>query len=251
MRNCLLLTTTLIFISTTVIAKDYYLIPHDVKCVVKKKEKITYCKDLNGQPITGEMRRYHDNNLIHLYPMENGVLNGTAYTYFSNGNIYTEKKYNKGNLNGISKEYYKSGIIKEEISYLNGKKEGVSKMYHENGNMLSQTVYKGNKANGETRIYDENQTMLYTFKNQNDKLISGTYFYKTENNKINQTTIPEIIISAINNACLQINIELTESQCAATYNNNLTDCNQEWREKNREKVREYLRECKKTESSDE
>ena len=46
-----------------------YVMPDDVRCYVLKKDQTTYCTDLQGAPITGELRKYRDNELIRTYQL--------------------------------------------------------------------------------------------------------------------------------------------------------------------------------------
>lgn len=242
MRNYLLL-ASIIFASLNAQAEEekYYAIPYDVKCMVKKSDKITYCYDLKNTPITGEMRRY-DNGLIkHSYLLKNGMLDGMSKTFYRNGNIQIEKNYKKGKLNGLTSEYYENGNLKEEVSYINGKKEGVLKQYYEQGTLMSQAVYKNDKINGEYRIYDLSQRLIYNFKSTNSVLKSGIYHYKDINEQIKATEIPEVIIKAITQKCVQIHTSISEDSCAGIKSDD--SCNLKWYNKNSAVIDEYFNKC--------
>jgi hypothetical protein len=244
MRNYLVL-ASLLLTSLNVHAqeKDYYVIPHDIKCVVKKSNKITYCNDLNDKPITGEMRRYNNGALKHSYLLKNGILDGITKTYYRNGTIKAIKTYKEGKLNGLSSENYENGNPKEEISYLNGKREGVTKQYYEDGGLQSQAVYKNDKINGEYRIYDTAQQLIYNFKSENSILKSGTYYYKAKNGQVKQLEMPTTVVKAITLKCAQIHTENSENPCAV--NDIKNECNTKWLAKNQEKLDEYYKECNK------
>lgn len=224
---------------------EVYVIPDEAKCTVRKTDKITYCTDLNGAPITGELHRYQDNNLIRLYRMKEGVLDGTAITYYANGNPQSEKPYSNGVLNGVVREYYNNGSLQSETPYLNGQKEGVAKSYTENGAMFSQMIYSADSLNGEMRVYTPSGKTLYSFENNEDRLISGVYYFRRPNKGIDEVDIPDVIIQALNHACLELQTELTEDTCAVVYNGPLTTCDETWRKSNRTAVRKYLTECAK------
>lgn len=245
MRNYLILASLLLTsLNAQAQEKDYYIIPHDIKCMVKKTDKITYCNDLNGLPITGEMRRYNNGALKHSYMLNNGVLDGITRTFYRNGNIKTIKTYKKGKLNGLTSEYYENGNPKEEASYLNGKKEGVTKQYYEDGGLQSQAVYKNDKINGEYRIYDTTQQLIYNFKSENSILKSGLYYYQTKAGQIKSSEIPEVIIKAITLKCAQIHTTSSDNPCAT--NNVLHQCNTDWITKNTDKINEYYTTCDPT-----
>lgn len=222
-----------------------YIIPKDAKCTVRKTDKLTFCTDLNDAPITGELRRYQDNNLIRLYPLKDGLLEGTAITYYANGNPQTEKQYKKGVLNGLMREYNYTGSLQTEIPYRNGLKEGIAKTYDENGNMVSQMIYSNDALNGEMRIYTPDGKTLYSFQNEENKLVSGTYYFRRPNKGIDMLDIPQIAIEGLNHACLELQQNLNTSTCAVVYNGPLNTCDEVWRKNNRKAVRKYLAECAK------
>lgn len=237
---------TIAFI-TTAAASPIYIIPDEAKCTVRKQDKITYCTDKQGNPITGELHRYKDNSLSRLYPLQNGILEGNVLLYRSNGKLKSEKPYKKGILNGIVKEYYPNGALESETPYVNGIKEGVAKSYTENGKMFSQMIYADDELNGEMRIYTPDGKTLYSFENEDNRLISGTYYYITQNNSIDIAAIPPIVIEALNNACLELQTQMTTSACAAIFNASSNICDEKWRRDNRKEVRKYLADCAKGE----
>lgn len=242
MRNYLIL-ASLLLTSLNVHAqeKDYYVIPHDIKCMVKKSDKITYCNDLNDTPITGEMRRYNNGTLKHSYLLKNGVLDGITRTYYRDGTLKSQKIYKKGKLNGLTSEYYDNGNLKEEASYLNGYKEGVTKQFYEDGGLQSQAVYKNDKINGEYRIYDTTQQLIYNFKSENSVLKSGSYYYKNKDGKIKTSEIPNVVIKAITLKCSQIHTQSSDNPCATKLVED--ECNKSWLTKNMEKLHEYYKTC--------
>ena len=228
--------------------KSYYSIPKDVKCMVKKSNKITYCNDLNGNPITGEMRRYYNGDLKHSYMLENGILEGASITYYRDRSVKTEKIYKNGMLNGITTEYYKNGNPKEEASYVNGKQEGITKQYYEEGGLMSQAVYQNDKINGEYHIYDKSQQLIYNFKSINSALKSGTYYYKTEKQQTKSSEIPEVIIKAIGHKCAQIHMSSSDNPCAT--NDYQEKCNWKWYNKNKTKIDDYYTTCSQSQQQE-
>ena len=204
-------------------APQVYVIPDDAKCVVRKSDKLTYCTDKEGTPVTGELHRYKNNSLYRLYPLQNGILEGTSLLYYPNGHLKSEKPYKKGVLDGTVKEYYPDGTLESETPYVKGQKEGIAKSYNNNGKMFSQMIYTDNELNGEMRLY--------------------TPEGKTGN--IDMAVIPPVVIEALNNACLELQHTMTTSACAATFNASSTVCDEKWRRNNRKEVRKYLADCAK------
>lgn len=221
-----------------------YIVPDDVTCKMEKTTKVTFCSDKEGAPITGEMIKYSNGTISRYYPMKDGYLDGTGMAYYTNGAKKSEISYIKGVINGITKNYDKRGTLLEEIPYVDGKKEGVARYYDTAGNLIMQMIYIEDKANGDMRVYDPlSKTPIYNLKTASDKIISGTYSYE-ESEEIKTVSIPDIIISAINVKCLEMQTELSDSPCAAYFSND-SECDQKWRNKNRNAVREYLRSCAK------
>lgn len=239
------LTAALLYATSAIAAPQVYVIPDEAKCTVRKQDKITYCTDKEGNPITGELHRYRDNSLSRLYPLQNGILEGTALHYYPNGNLKSEKNYTKGVLNGMVKEYYPDGSLESETPYVKGSKEGIAKSYGTDGKMFSQMIYTDDELNGEMRIYTPEGKTLYSFENEDNKLVSGTYYFLTKTNDIDMAVIPPIVIAALNNACLELQTEMTTSACAATFNASSTVCDEKWRRNNRKEVRKYLSDCAK------
>ncbi len=159
-----------------------YIIPDEVKCYVRKQDRITFCTDLNGEPITGELRKYQENELIRKYPLAKGILDGVVVSYYTNGDLLSEKPYTKGKLNGAVKTYYKNNKIESIVPYQKGTKEGVVKFYYTNGYMQEQGIYIGGKLNGQYRLYDKSGEMVYELFFENNALISGYCMYKKKEN---------------------------------------------------------------------
>lgn len=226
--------------------KNIYVIPQEAQCSVRKADKITYCiEKRTGEPITGELHRYFNNNLKSVYPLTNGILEGAAYAYYTNGTVKSEKPYSQGKLNGIVKEYTDKGQLIAETPYENGLQEGVAKYYNTDGTILAQAIYENGKTNGEMRIYVPDGTVLYSFINEDGMFVSGTYSYLSDRNSIITTKIPTVIINAFNHKCLEMQTELTYSACSAVYSplDAINNCDKSWRKANRQAVREYLKKC--------
>ena len=157
-----------------------YIMPDEVKCYIRKQDRITFCTDLAGKPITGELRKYRENELVRRYTLNKGILNGTVISYYINGDVLSEKPYTKGKLNGVVKTYYKNNKIESLTPYQNGVKEGVAKFYYDNGYMQEQGIYIGGKLNGQYRLYDKTGEMVYELVFENYFWASVFFFY---NNK--------------------------------------------------------------------
>ncbi len=223
-----------------------YVMPDEARCVVRKADKTTYCTDKSGTPITGELHKYRDNVILRLYPLQNGLLHGTAVTYDAKGRKKTEKEYINGVLNGASRTYVSSGALESEILYTSGKKQGVAKFYNEDGSLFAQAQYANNRLNGNMRLYAAGGKILYGLTNTDDKYTSGTYYYLAPDGSVVQTEIPAVILSAVNHKCLKWQHEMSSSACAAVFEpGDNAECDENWRRRNRPAVRRYLAACAK------
>ncbi len=84
-----------------------------------------------------------------------GVLEGSSFWYFENGNKKTEKVYLDGKLDGIIKEYYASGLLKKETHFANGILDGIEKFYYDNGSLkFVKTYNKGELLSRKDLNYD-------------------------------------------------------------------------------------------------
>lgn len=155
-----------------------YIIPDDVRCYVRKEDRVTFCTDHDGAPVNGEMRKYREDELIRTYPLKDGVLNGTAVSYYISGGILAEKPYKDGKLDGVAKTYYKTGKEETVVPYTAGKREGVAKYYYQNGYMQGQGIYIGGRLNGSSRLYDTTGDLVYELTYQNDTVTSAYCMYK-------------------------------------------------------------------------
>ena len=196
--------------------KNYYVIPDDVRCYVRKEDSITFCTDYAGVPITGEMRKYRENELIRSYLLKDGILNGVTVSYYISGGILAEKTYKNGKLNGVTKTYYKTGKEETVIPYMDGKREGVAKYYYPNGYMQGQGIYIGDRLNGPSRLYDENGELVYELTYENDTIVSAYCMYKksSDNVKRYQKELSSEIIASINRKQLAPKPIIVENKCA-------------------------------------
>lgn len=227
-----------------------YVIPDDAHCVIQKQSRKTYCTDKQGVPITGELRRYRDNKLLRLYHLQEGYLNGKAVSYDAKERVKSEKNYMDGVLSGETKTYYPTGTVESEITYANGKKEGIAKFYDESGTLSVQAMYQNNRLNGKMQIYTPKKELLYNLKNENDRYISGVYYYFDGKGRELSADIPPVILEAVNRQCLALLTEKTTSACAAALHEKYQSCDAQWRNDKRPEVRRYFARCQKEKTNE-
>lgn len=85
----------------------------------------------------------------------NGIKNGHAEYYFSNGRVEAVGAFKANERHGHWKIYHASGALKEEYDYVNGKIEGDYTSYNEHGILTFQGRVSNNALNGKVRYFDE------------------------------------------------------------------------------------------------
>lgn len=197
-------------------ADGVYIIPDDVRCYVRKEDRVTFCTDHDGAPINGEMRKYREDELIRTYPLKDGVLNGTAVSYYISGGILAEKPYKGGKLDGVAKTYYKTGKEETVVPYTAGKREGVAKYYYQNGYMQGQGIYINGRLNGPSRLYDESGELVYELTYENDTVVSAYCMYKKnpDTGKRYRKDIDAGIVDLINRKQIAPKPVIVENKCA-------------------------------------
>ncbi len=194
-----------------------YIMPDDVRCHLLKKERITYCIDKHGEPITGELRKYREGELIRSYPLQKGILEGTAVSYYIRGGILSEKPYTKGKLNGTVKNYYENGKVKDVLPYINGVQEGVTKIYYKNGYLQGQGIYINGKQNGMTRLYDTAGNLVYELQYNNDILTSGYCLtQKSPQSAPSKHELTDEDINQLNKNQTSLELKILPDRCALT-----------------------------------
>ena len=126
---------------------------------------------------------------------------GTAYIYFSDGNIKQTIPYNGNKIDGLSKEYDKEGNIITLLEYNNdrlitrerinrtdnsGLKQGTWKEFFPNGNIKKEENYKNNLLYGYYREYDSNGKMVLTLLYDNGAIVESANTNDTEINIVNR-----------------------------------------------------------------
>ncbi len=213
------------------------------KCKQRKKDNISYCVDENNQKITAELRKYEDGVLISSIPVINSLIDGTVKSYNLSGDVISEKKYQKGKLNGLSTTYFDNKLIETQIPYQNGLKEGVAKYYYEDGSMQTQCTFINNKLDGQLRRYTKEGEILFDIITAQNSHIEGICAYLDENNKIKKQNIPEILLEAVNQKCIEFGTELSSKCCSINTTKVLETCNKKWLKNNITTLKNYIKSC--------
>ena len=254
------------------------LINKDTKCGKRGADKLIYCADKQGTPITGNVHKLKGGFAIRRYAFNEGYLNGISEIYDDYGHLLETRPYKNGILNGTLYQYNRRGKIVAAEPYINGKKEGIA-TYTTDKN-IHKIIYVEDKSNGNMIVYDrkwiefdvtpeiadgtntvkrgkavinkllqnKNKTgIIYRIINTNSEATKGKYFYlncpdKTEDcvPTIVNVDIPPLILNGINNGCLQIHESLNFSACAVK----TEICNSEWANRNRNYLQTYFNNCR-------
>lgn len=88
-------------------------------------------------------------------------------SYYDNGKLRSELRYEEGKLHGHCKWYYETGLLQMEAWYEHNMLNGKQVRYHENGNVQSVAFYREN-------MFDS----LYQQFSINGKLLLNEYYLK-------------------------------------------------------------------------
>lgn len=75
-------------------------------------------------------------------------------SYWENGNLKSELRYEGDQLNGKCVWFYETGIPQLEVNYVLNQKEGISQRWHENGQLEMTCWYKNNLQDSLCFHYD-------------------------------------------------------------------------------------------------
>ena len=87
----------------------------------------------------------------------NGVLNGTATTYYRNGKITESLNYKDGKLEGSVKRFSDEGVLLDDLNYANGKLEGLAKYYNTFGKLRAFGNYENDLKVGKWQYFENEE----------------------------------------------------------------------------------------------
>jgi len=94
-------------------------------------------------------------------PYENGVRQGPAWQYYSDGAVYGKQCFKDNRFDGRQEYYYPDGTLKTEMTYLNGKLDGTVKLYYADGKPKAELPFLQGQRHGiEKRWYENGQLFL-------------------------------------------------------------------------------------------
>ena len=85
----------------------------------------------------------------------NEPFTGIDKTYYENGQLKFEAKFQNGKPNGVGKEYFENGVLRFEGNFIDGKAQGEHKVYYENGKLMVVSNLINDKKEGLSKYYLE------------------------------------------------------------------------------------------------
>lgn len=102
-------------------------------------------------------KSYWDNgNLKSELRYENGMLNGRSVWYLVNGKKQIEVTYRNDTMNGLLRRWHENGNLMEEIWYKGGVQDSVYKEYSLKGILIAEGTYVNGELEGEFHRWYEN-----------------------------------------------------------------------------------------------
>ena len=107
-------------------------------------------------------RSYFPNgNLEYEAKFENGKLDGLSRVWLEDGTLFSESNYSNGRPHGIWKRYHSSGSIKYMVHYEYGKKHGYEQWFYENGQVKSEQQFIQGNSEAEIIRWKPDGTLVY------------------------------------------------------------------------------------------
>jgi antitoxin component YwqK of YwqJK toxin-antitoxin module len=124
-----------------------------------------------------------DGGIADLYPAaeKQWVFQGKNYVWDEQGHLVALILYQNGLLDGAATYYYTDGRIKKVVPYCKGAREGTSVSYFEDGQVQKEADYKEGKRQGITKVWRRGHLLQYQEIYQSGKLVTGFYYDKNQN----------------------------------------------------------------------
>lgn len=112
---------------------------------------------------TGKVKKsfYENGNLRSELRYEDGKLHGHCVWYHENGRVQMESDYVMNSLNGKKTSYYENGVLESVTRYKNNLRDSLSEQYSINGKLILVENYKNDSLHGIfQRFYERGQIMV-------------------------------------------------------------------------------------------
>ena len=145
--------------------------------------------DLNGHPQdggnlkngTGSVKLYHPitGNLSYKAAFRNGLREGLAESFFSDGRKHVERTYKNDTAIGNYVEYYHSGAVREKGNLDMFSVSGTMTSFYPGGKQKESATYENGVQMSYTE-HDENGYLVNEIKLTGDRYIGTKYYYTPE-----------------------------------------------------------------------
>lgn len=145
--------------------------------------------DLEGHPQdggslkngTGSLKLYHPitGNLSHSATFRNGLKEGLAEDFFSDGRKHTQRTFKNDTITGNYIEYYHSGAVKEKGTLDMFSVTGTMTSYYPGGKQKESATYENGVQTSYTE-HDENGFLVNEIRLSGDRYIGTKYYYTPE-----------------------------------------------------------------------
>ena len=109
-------------------------------------EVIQYLKRTTGEPFTGFVFSYHNNEKLdsRVY-VKNGFEHGLFEIFYENGGISSRVNMYEGKFEGSYETFYENGTLESVDHYSNNKRVGLAKNFFEDGTLFEKTCYQNDE----------------------------------------------------------------------------------------------------------
>ncbi|MBR9861073.1 hypothetical protein GYB22_10085 [bacterium] len=108
----------------------------------------------DGSDFTGIYTEYVDGLKISQVSISNGMLDGQALYYHSNGVVKQTGYFKAGEREGIWKEYNTNGVLTAMSHFEQGKKDGKWEIWDDQGNKRFEMYYANGQKVGTWKMWD-------------------------------------------------------------------------------------------------
>jgi len=159
--------------------------------LVKGEGKILL-KHYNGKPYIENNYKYYNRNGIRTFTYvdgskfntsfyKNGLLDSIYRSWYPNGKLQVEGRYESGGKTGQWKYYWRNGTIQATEEYADGHLNGKNVQYNEDGSVDKEIQYKNGDLDGPCIFYADNKSLAVVLYYKKDELTGYSYEDKNGN----------------------------------------------------------------------
>jgi len=123
-----------------------------------------------GAPFSGRIvERYPDGSIESMTPYQNGLRDGTAMSFFSNGGARWERSYVAGREEGLHRGWYDDGTLHFRYPYAGGVVDGNALEWFPDGTLYRDFNYVGGHEEGSQRMWHDDGTVRANYVVRNGR----------------------------------------------------------------------------------